>query len=118
MLRGVSLVGLAMALCASCASKQAPPAAAPPSPAPSAEGSARALTRGECESLAQWILDACSDHANVGNTAQTEGFCGDVARHMTEDDRSFVTDCMAHVKLIDDTCFRSTTSVRKLMDCD
>ena len=117
MLRGASLVGLAMV---ACASKEPPPAAAPPAASASAAGESagRALTRSECESLAQWILDACSDHANVGNTAQTEGFCGDVARRMTGDDRPFLTDCAAHVKVIDSTCFRSTTSVRKLMDCD
>jgi hypothetical protein len=64
------------------------------------------------------MLNVCSDHANVGNTAQTEGWCGDVERRMTGEDRPFIAECAAHVKLVDDACFRSTTSVRKLMDCD
>ncbi len=107
---------LSMALLAACGGQEPAPAA-PRAAATPADPALRALTKSECGSLAQWIVDACRDRATL-RSAQVDGWCGDVEHRTTGDDSSWFAECVMHVKYIDYTCFRSTTSVRSLMDCD
>jgi hypothetical protein len=76
------------------------------------------LSASECGSLAAWILDVCHDPTRHDGSEQAQGWCAEVARRNAEDDHSWIADCAEHVKTIDDACFRSTTAVRSLMDCD
>jgi len=112
-----SLLACIVAGCIACGSATPPPSSpsAPKASSPSSAG--RALTAGECDSLAQHILEACHDRGN-DRSAQTEGWCSDVARRTLPEDRSWIKACAGHVTVIDDACFRSTVVVRSLMDCD
>ncbi|HEV3189656.1 MAG TPA: hypothetical protein VGY54_04120, partial [Polyangiaceae bacterium] len=60
----------------------------------------------------------CHDPTHHDGSAQAEGWCGDVARRTTQTDQSWIADCAEHVKVMDEACFRSTTAVRSLMECD
>lgn len=113
----LKLPGVLIALLASCGSKEPPPAAHAPAPSATVDPAMRALTSSECEDLAQWIIDACHDRAAL-RSAQIDGWCGDIERRNTAEDRSWIAECVSHVKYIDNTCFRSTTSIGNLMDCD
>ena len=80
------------------------------------DDAARPLTKAECESLGGWLVDACNNRPN-SRSAQIDGWCSDMVR--TINDGSWATgDCAQHIKYVDSVCFRSTTSVRNLMDCD
>src|SRR5579863_5839612 len=115
--RRVLLVA-SVALSASCGSNQPPPATPPSvSAPPPSDPATRALTESECESLAQWIVDACRERASL-RSAQDDGWCGEVERGTTAENRSWLADCVKHVTYIDNACFRGTTSVRSLMSCD
>jgi hypothetical protein len=82
---------------------------------PADEG-ARALTKSECESLGDWLADACSNRPN-SRSAQIDGWCSDIIHNVH--DGSWVTaDCTQHIKVVDAMCFKSTTIVSALMDCD
>jgi len=110
-----------LALLAACASREPSRAVAPvPSAAPSqgAGNPNRALQPNECSSLAAWILDVCHDPTRHDGSAQAEGWCGDVARRNTQADQSWIAECAEHVRVMDEACFRSTTAVRSLMECD
>jgi hypothetical protein len=81
-----------------------------------ADDGARSLSKGECESLGEWLADACANRPN-SRSAQVDGWCSDMIR--TVHDGSWVTDdCTKHIKVVDSVCFRSTTIIRALMDCD
>jgi hypothetical protein len=81
-----------------------------------ADDGARSLTQGECESLGGWLADACANRPN-SRSAQVDGWCSDIIR--TVHDGSWMTDdCTKHIKVVDSVCFRSTTIIRALMDCD
>jgi len=110
-----------------CAGKASVPAASP-SPETSTDGPAgatskqasddpaRALTPDECQSLGEWIAQACQNHENA-RSAQIDGWCSDMTRGV--DGGSWQSgDCAKHVKYMDMVCFRSTTDVGSLMDCD
>jgi hypothetical protein len=114
----IRLLGTSVALLAACGSKE-PPAAVPQSPATSAtaESATRPLTTSACEALAQWVAAACHDRESL-RSAQIDGWCIDIERRTTPEDRSWITECVKHVKYMDNACFRSTTSIRNLMDCD
>ncbi len=119
-MRRLPLVPLSIALCA-CASSP-PPAPSPPSDAVAARasgnnGNTRLLTESECQSLGQWIADACHDRANMDRSAQAEGWCGEVVRGIAEGG-TWVADCAKHIQYLDSVCFRGTTKVRSLMQCD
>ncbi len=110
-----------LALSAACASREPTRAVAPaPSAAPTlgADNPSRVLQRSECGSLVAWILDVCHDPTRHDGSAQAEGWCGDVARRNTQADQSWIADCAEHLKVMDEACFRSTTAVRSLMECD
>lgn len=77
----------------------------------------RALSHGECASLAEWLVDACSHRASL-RSSQIDGWCDNVENHSTSADESWITDCVKHVKAMDETCFSSTTSLTNLMACD
>jgi hypothetical protein len=114
----LKLLYVSVVLLAACGSKEPPPAV-PPHPAAPAptEAPARPLTNGECEALAQWILDACHDRAGH-RSAQIDGWCSDIERRTIPGDRSWIAECVKNVKYMDNACFRSTTSISNLMDCD
>lgn len=76
----------------------------------------RALDAAECTSLGQWLADACQNRPNE-RSARVEGWCSDVLRGV-ESGAWATSDCQPHIKYIDATCFRSTTSVHDLMACD
>jgi hypothetical protein len=81
-----------------------------------ADDPARSLTQSECASLGEWLVDACNNRPN-SRSAQVDGWCSDLVR--TVGDGSWVTgDCVQHIKYVDSVCFRSTTIIRSLMDCD
>jgi len=104
-----------VALSAACGGNEPPPAT--PHAAPASDSATRNLTNGECESLAQWIVEACQNRASL-RSAQIDGWCEEVERRSTEQDRPWIADCVKHVTYIDNACFRGTRSVRSLMDCD
>jgi hypothetical protein len=80
-----------------------------------ADDPSRALTRAECESLGELILETCT--GGNGRSAQADGWCSDTSRRVREG--SWVTDdCVEHVKVIDAVCFQSAGNARGLMDCD
>jgi hypothetical protein len=80
------------------------------------DDAARPLTKAECDSLGEWLVDVCNNRPN-SRSAQIDGWCSDAVR--TVGDGTWASgDCAAHVKYVDYVCFRSTTSVRNLMDCD
>lgn len=77
---------------------------------------ARLLTESECQSLGAWMADACQTRPNE-RSARVEGWCSDVLRGV--ENGSWVSgDCAKHITYIDSTCFRSTTNVHDLMECD
>jgi hypothetical protein len=77
----------------------------------------RGLTHDECASLAEWLIDVCSHRASL-RSSQIDGWCDNVENHTTSADQSWLADCEKHVKVMDETCFRSTRSMTNLMDCD
>jgi hypothetical protein len=116
---------LLLATMAACAGSE-PPAETPSSAQPArssgatspqaADDPARILTAPECESLGQWIAEACASQPHT-RLAKIDSWCGDIVR--TVDDGTWVTDdCTKHVRYMDAVCFRSTRMVRALMDCD
>src|SRR6516225_5461473 len=108
---------IATVLLAACGSTPPPPPVTRPAAPPPDETPMRALTHRECESLAQWIIDVCSNRAPL-RSARIDGWCGDVENHTTSEDESWITDCVKHVKAMDGECFRSTRSLTNLMACD
>ncbi|SRR5258708_3231258 len=109
---------LASADVGACASQPPPatPASAPPST--HEDSGMRALSKSECESLGEWIVAACHDRANMDRSSQAEGWCGEVSRGTSEGGTWVADECMKHIKYMDAMCFRGTTKVRILMDCD
>jgi hypothetical protein len=103
--------------CLACGSATPAPSTPPTAKAQNATGSARPLTGDECQALAEHILDACHNRGN-DRSSQDEGWCSDIERRTLPDDRSWIKGCTGHVTVIDEACFRSTTVVRSLMDCD
>jgi hypothetical protein len=108
---------LAWAFLTACAETTPPPASGPPRSAAVPAVPPTYLTANACDSLAQWLLSACHDRGS-DRAARTEGWCSDIEEHTLPDDRSWIVDCTRHVTDIDEACFRSTRSVRNLMDCD
>jgi hypothetical protein len=102
-----------------------PASSPPPSATPSGEAvaskqpaddPARALTSSECASLGQWLVDDCQNRSDQ-RSAQVDGWCSDLIRGVQSGSWT-KDDCAKHIKYMDYVCFRSTTSVRNLMDCD
>jgi hypothetical protein len=76
----------------------------------------RALTKAECESLGDYLVDVCKNRPN-SRSSKIDGWCSDTVS--TVGSGSWVTDdCLHHIKYFDSVCFHSTTSVAALMDCD
>jgi hypothetical protein len=76
----------------------------------------RALTKAECESLGDYLVDVCKNRPN-SRSSKIDGWCSDTVS--TVGTGSWVTDdCVKHIKYFDSVCFHSTTSVAALMDCD
>ena len=112
---------------AACAGAEPPPAETPSSATASqhvsgaasrqaADDPARPLAKSECDSLGQWIAEACISQPHT-RMAQIDSWCGDIVR--TVGDGTWATgDCAKHIRYMDAVCFRSTTQLRSLMDCD
>jgi hypothetical protein len=76
----------------------------------------RALTKAECASLGDYLVDVCKNRPN-SRSSKIDGWCSDTVSAVGSG--SWVTDeCVQHIKYFDSVCFRSTTSVSALMDCD
>ncbi len=106
---------------AACAGRPVPAETAP-APSQTAGASApsddptRSLTRAECESLGRWMSDVCEGRPNE-RSARVEGWCNDVVRGVS--DGSWVSrECMKNITFIDSVCFRGTTRVHDMMECD
>ena len=81
-----------------------------------ADDSNRALTKAECDSLGEYLVDVCNNRGN-SRSSKIDGWCSDIVA--TVGKGSWATDeCVQHIKYFDSVCFRSTTNVRALMDCD
>jgi hypothetical protein len=106
---------------AACGTKEPPRADAPVSPpagsqTATSDDAARPLDQGECETLGRYIADTCENRGNA-HSQQIDRWCTDITFKVN--DGRFVNDeCLPHIKHIDATCFRSSTSVRNLMDCE
>lgn len=118
----VLLVLLASA--AACAGS-APPAVSPspsdpqPRGVAASQGSddpARALTKRECDSLGQWLADACTNRPNE-RSARVDGWCSDVLRGVSDGSWA-ARECLKNIKYMDAVCFQSAANVHNMMSCD
>jgi hypothetical protein len=75
------------------------------------------LTQGECESLGQWMLEACEKQGNT-HSSQIEGWCSNVTHHVTGDGTWVADECLPHIRRMDAECIKSTDSVKNMMDCE
>jgi hypothetical protein len=123
-MRRLWVSGISMAVVA-CGGSERP---ARQAPAPSASAApqddpGRALTRNECQSLQTWIADACRDPANRDRSSSLDSWCSDFLHRIAAAEegrgKSWVdVECVPHVNYIDAACFRSTTRVKLLIDCE
>jgi hypothetical protein len=85
-------------------------------PAPASDDPMRALTRAECQSLGEWMAEACRTKPNE-RSERIEGWCSEIVRGVG--DGSWVSGvCVKNVRYMDSVCFRSTTNVHSMRDCD
>ncbi len=75
------------------------------------------LTRSECESLGQWMLEACDKQGNT-HSSQIEGWCSNVTHHVTGDGTWLDEECLPHIRRMDAACMKSSDSVKNMMDCE
>jgi hypothetical protein len=75
----------------------------------------RALTSDECASLGEWLAQACQTRPNE-RSARVDGWCTEIL--MGVDRGSWQRDCRKHIRFMDSACFKSTTKVHSMMDCD
>jgi hypothetical protein len=103
---------------AACGGEKAtePPPATGVTAAQPKDGPGRLLTESECQSLGHWMADACQSRPNE-RSARVDGWCSDVLRGV-ETGAWTTRDCAKHITYIDSTCFRSSTNVHDLMECD
>lgn len=100
-----------------CGSKPPPPPAAPAaSAAPHGDDPNRPLTRAECTSLGQTIVDACTNRGNE-RSSEMEGWCDDMVRR-NSDGTWIDDDCLKHFKYMDAYCFQGANNAHAMMDCD
>ncbi|HEY8042231.1 MAG TPA: hypothetical protein VIF15_20655 [Polyangiaceae bacterium] len=116
------LLVLVVAGAAACGSSEPAPKT-PPSPAQSGatapqggDDAGRSLTKRECDSLAEWIVDVCQNRSNE-RSARVDGWCGEMIRG-AGDGAWAADDCVKHFKYMDAACMRSSTVVHDLMACD
>jgi hypothetical protein len=91
-----------------------PPSAEPPAPSASNDAN-RPLTKDECQSLGEWVAQACQTRPNE-RSARVDGWCTEVT--LGVDKGSWQRDCRKHIRFMDSACFKSTTKVHSMMDCD
>ncbi len=103
---------------AACGGKE-PTQAATPGGASSnaADDPNRPLTKSECDSLAQTIVDACNNRGNDRST-EMDGWCSDMVRRNAGDGTWVESDCLKHVKYMDYFCFQGAKNAHAMMDCD
>ena len=104
---------------AACAGAPPPPASPPSTGVTSNQGAddpGRSLGISECESLGQWVAEACANRPNE-RSAHVDGWCSDVLSGVSSG--SWVHgDCMKNIKYMDSVCFRSAANVHNMMACD
>ncbi|MDP9000282.1 MAG: hypothetical protein M3O46_09245 [Myxococcota bacterium] len=115
----VMMMGSALVAACGAGGHDAPPAESPaPAAAPSssADDPNRRLTKSECESLAETIVDACNNRGN-DRSSEADGWCSDMVRNNTADRPWIVNDCLPHFRYMDYFCFRSGNA-HAMMVCD
>lgn len=121
LLRGVfaGVVALGAAAATACGGStppaETPSATSAPRSAPAGSDNNRPLTGDECQSLGEWVAQACQTRPNE-RSARVDGWCTDVL--MGVDKGSWQRDCRKHIRFMDSACFKSTTKVHSMMDCD
>ncbi len=110
----------AVVVATGCGSKELPPIESATNAQP-ASGSAtdpsRRLTRSECESLGQSIVEACHTRGN-DRSAELDGWCSDMVRNNTESAAWVTGECVPHFRYMDSFCFGSANNAHGMMDCD
>jgi hypothetical protein len=88
---------------------------APASPAQSNDAN-RPLTAAECQSLGDYLREACTHSANE-RSATAESWCSDLVTHI--ENGSWVDgDCIKHIRYMDAECMRSAGNAHGIMDCN
>lgn len=104
-----------------CGSKEPPPAEAASNfgsqSAQGADDPNRRLSKSECESLAQSIVEACNNRGNDRST-EADGWCSEMVRRNAGDGSWVNDDCTAHFKYMDAFCFRGANNAHGMMVCD
>jgi hypothetical protein len=120
MIRATAVL-LVLAPLACSPSNAAPPpkysGTAPPSASATPDETDRPLTQSECDSLGQWMLEACEKQGNT-HSSQLEGWCSNVIHHVTGDGTWAADECLPHIRRMDAECIKSTDSVKNMMDCE
>jgi hypothetical protein len=99
-----------------CGGGTPPPPSSPAAPTPSSDDPMRGLTKAECQSLGEWMAEACRTKPNE-RSERIEGWCSEIIRGVG--DGTWISgDCMKGIKYMDSVCFRSTTNVHSMRDCD
>jgi hypothetical protein len=103
---------------AACGSKEAPPAeSASNATSQSADDPNRRLTKSECESLAQTIVDACNNRGN-DRSSEADGWCSEMLRRNEGGGPWVGDDCEPHFKYMDSFCFQGARNAHGMMVCD
>jgi hypothetical protein len=99
-----------------CGHENPPPSTEGPAASAPSNDANRALTEQECQSLGEWLADACHSQSH-GRSERIDGWCGDLTRGVQ--DGSWVThDCVDHIHYMDSECMRSAASIGHMMDCE
>lgn len=108
---------VAATLFTGCAAKEPPPADSPSNSGQQSDDPNRRLTKGECESLAQSIVEACNTRGN-DRSSEADGWCSEMIRRNTGDAPWIAADCTPHFKYMDAFCFRGAKNAHAMMVCD
>lgn len=116
----IAICVAAVVVAIGCGSKE-PPAIESPTNAQPTIGSAtdpnRRLTKSECESLGQSVVEACHGRGN-DRSAELDGWCSDMVHRNTDSDSWVNGECVPHFRYMDSYCFGSANNAHGMMDCD
>jgi hypothetical protein len=113
----IRILFVATALATGCGANESPPAESPSNAAPQSDDPNRRLTKNECESLGQAIVDACNNRGN-DRSSEADGWCSDMIRRNTGGGTWVADDCEPHFKYMDAFCFRGGRNAHAMMTCD
>jgi hypothetical protein len=112
---------VAAAFCSACGARETAPAESPASAAPSPKQAEvdpnRALTKDECGSLSQTIVDACNNRGNDRST-EADGWCSDMIQRNAGTGTWVDAECMKHFRYMDAYCFQNANNAHGMMICD